>query len=40
MSKEVISRKIPMKDQTEVKIVKLGDILSTIKAFWPVENLN
>ena len=40
MSKVVISRKIPMKGQTEVKIVKLGDILSTIKALWSVENLN
>ena len=40
MSKVVISRKIPMKGQTEVKIVKLGDILSTSKALWSVENLN
>ena len=40
MSKVVISRKIPVKGQTEVKIVKLGDILSTIKALWSVENLN
>ena len=39
-SKVVISRKIPMKGQTEVKIVKLGDILSTSKALWSVENLN